>query len=242
MTTRTRLNDTSSTTSGTGGTEPTSLSDAASNVAGEAGKTIEQTAADGMSQVSDVLRQVADAVRQASQNLQTEQPQVGRFISAGADKLDEAASYVAQRRPSEMMDGAQSFARRQPAVVIGGGLVAGLLLGRVLRNAGGQSWQGTQTGQDWYGSGYSGMSGSVGTTGSLGTTGVSSGYGTGYGATYDRGTQDVTARTGYGTMSSTTNGGSATEGGSMTDRGSMTSMSDGESIKGGGSHTDPAEG
>jgi len=236
MTTRTRLNDTSSTTSGTGGTESTSLSDAASNVAGEAGKTIEQTAADSMSQVSDVLHQVADAVRQASQNLQTDQPQVGRFISAGADKLDEAASYVGQRRPTEIMDGAQSFARRQPAVVIGGGLVAGLLLGRVLRNAGGQSWQGSQGsqgGQDWYGSSYQGTTGSVGTTGSLGTTGVSSGYGTGYGATYDQGSQDVTARTGYGTMSSATDGGSMSDGGSMTD---------GESIKGGGSHTDPAEG
>lgn len=232
MTTRTRLNDTSSTSGGTGGTDSTSLSDAASNVAGEAGKTIEQTAADGMSQVSDILRQVADAARQASQNLQTEQPQVGRFISAGADKLDEAASYVGQHRPSEMMDGAQSFARRQPAVVIGGGLVAGLLLGRVLRNAGGRSWEGTQSGQDWYGTSYRS------TSGSLGTTGVSSGYGTGYGATYDRGTQDVTARTGYGTMSSTTDGGS-TSGNSMTDGGSMT---DGESIKGGGSHTDPAEG
>jgi ElaB/YqjD/DUF883 family membrane-anchored ribosome-binding protein len=174
--------------------ETTSLSDAASSVAGEAGKTVEQTAAQGMTQVSDVLHQVADAARQASEGLQSEQPQIGRFIMTGADKLDEAASYIAQRRPAELMDGAQSFARSQPAVVIGGALAAGLVLGRLLRTAGAQSsggqWSGGAQGggQDWYSSGYQGQTGSLGTSGV--SSGVSSGYGTGYGATYDRSATD----------------------------------------------------
>src|SRR4051794_5528602 len=120
MTTRTGPDQETMTGSTSTTGETTSLTDAASNVAGEAGKTVEQTAAQGMTQVSEVLHQVADAARQASEGLQQQQPQIGRFIMTGADKLDEAASYVAEHRPAELMDGAQSFARSQPAVVIGG--------------------------------------------------------------------------------------------------------------------------
>jgi len=190
MTTRTGPDQETMTGSTSTTGETTSLTDAASNVAGEAGKTVEQTAAQGMTQVSEVLHQVADAARQASEGLQQQQPQIGRFIMTGADKLDEAASYVAEHRPAELMDGAQSFARSQPAVVIGGALAAGLVLGRLLRTAGAQSstaqWSGGAQGggQDWYSSGYQGQAGS------LGTSGVSSGYGTGYGATYDRSATD----------------------------------------------------
>jgi len=170
--------------------ESTSLTDAASNVAGEAGRTVEQTAAEGMSQVSEVLHQVADAARQAGEGLQSEQPQIGRMITTGVEKIDEAASYVAAHRPRELMDGAQSFARSQPALVIGGGLLAGLVLGRVLRSAGSQQWDSRTNGQDWYQSGYRGGPGYRSGASSLASSGVSSGYGTGYGTTYDRSASD----------------------------------------------------
>ena len=162
--------------------EPKGLKDAASGVAGEAARTLETTAAGGMSQMADVLHQVADAVRQGGASLQTEQPQVGRFISTAADKLDEAATFVADREPTRLVEDAQQIARRQPALVIGGGLVAGLLIGRALKSAGSQPETRTADGQDWYAAGYSGTTGDR--TGNR--SGVSNGYGTGYGASYDQ--------------------------------------------------------
>jgi hypothetical protein len=167
---------------GTQDVEPKGLKDAASGVADEATRTLETTAARGMSQVGDVLHQVADAVRQSSETLQTEQPQVGRFIATAADKLDEAATFVSDREPTTLMSDAQDIARRQPALVIGGGLVAGLLIGRALKSAGSQPETGTSAGQDWYAAGYSGRAGDQ----MRDRTGVSSGYGTGYGASYDQ--------------------------------------------------------
>ena len=193
MTTKTATDKASSdaTPSATEGQgEPKGLKDAASGVADEAGRTLETSAARGMSQVGDVLHQVADAVRQGSDSLQTDQPQIGRFISSAADKLDEAATFVSDREPSQVVADAQQVARRQPALVIGGGLVAGLLIGRALKSAGSQPGSGATTGQDWYSDGYSGSS----TDPSGSRSGVSSGYGTGYGASYDQANSSGTGR------------------------------------------------
>ena len=162
--------------------QPKGLKDAATGVADEAGRTLEVTTTRTMSQVGDVLHQVADAVRQSSESLKAERPEVGRFISTAADKLDEAATFVSQRQPTELVDEAQQLARRQPALVIGGGLVAGLLIGRVLRSAGGQPASGATTDQDWYAAGYPGST----SNSTRGMSDVSSGYGTGYGASYDQ--------------------------------------------------------
>jgi hypothetical protein len=193
---------------GAGQPEATALKDAAAGVADEAGRTIEKSAARGMSQVGDTLHQVADAVRQSSTSLESEQPQIGRLIETAANKIDEAATYVTDREPMELMDGAQAFARRQPALIIGGGLVAGLLLGRALRSASGQAPV-DSSGQDWYGAGHQRSS----ARSASGTSRVSSGYGTGYGASYDQAATATSGRRGNGSLASgsTANGGSRSD-------------------------------
>jgi len=206
MTTRTRTNDTSSMKDSGTTQQGTTLTDAATGVASEAGRTLESTAAQGMTKAGDTLRQIANAARQASQNLEMEQPQIGRLVSTAADKIDEAATYVTDHEPRQMMDQAQTVARRQPALVVVGGLLTGLVLGRVLRTAGGQTTGQGGYGQDWYAEGYPSGSGSVG------TSGVSTGYGTGYGKSYDRATQGVMDNPNYG---STTTTDQSFDGGSM---------------------------
>jgi hypothetical protein len=73
---------------------------------------------------------------------------------------------------------------------MGGGLVAGLLIGRSLRNAGGQPGPATENGQDWYATGY--RPGRADRA--RGGSDVSSGYGTGYGASYDQAASSGTRR------------------------------------------------
>jgi len=169
--------------------QPKGLKDAATGVADEAGRTLETTAARSMSQVGDVLHQVAAAVRQSSESLQADQPQVGRFISTAADKLDEAATFVSDREPTELVGEAQQVARRQPALVIGGGLIAGLLIGRALRSAGMEP-RGDSANEDWYAAGYQGRTSDRG----RGLSDASSRYGAEYGASYDRSSASGTQR------------------------------------------------
>lgn len=167
--------------------QPKGLKDAASGVVDEASRTLETTTAHTMSQLGDALHQVADAVRQSSETLQTDQPQVGGFMATAADKLHEVATFVSDREPSRLIGDAQQVARRQPGVIVGGGLLAGLLIGRALRSAGAQPTDPTP-GQDWYAA-YRG-------TGEQGSSrsGVSSGYGTGYGSSYDQSTSSGARR------------------------------------------------
>ena len=186
MATKTRTDNEPSTTMPIGtdaDTQPRGLKDAASGVADEAGRTLETTAARSMTQVGDTLHQVADAVRQSSETLQAEQPQAGRFMATAADKLHEVATFISDREPTQLVGDAQQVARRQPGLVVGGGLLAGLLIGRALRSAGARP-QDETAGQDWYAAGYEGASGQ----GATSRSGVSSGYGTGYGKSYDQST------------------------------------------------------
>jgi hypothetical protein len=177
------------------------LKETAGGVADEAAQTVEATAAKGISQAGEVLHQVANAVRDSSTNLETEQPQIARIMATAAEKIDEAATFVSEREPRELVGTAQDTARRQPALVIGGGLLAGIVLGRVLRSAG-TAPSANSMSRTWYGEGHSGRASSTTGRPTRERTGPSSGYGTGYGASYDP--------SAAGSRSRPTNGSSAT--------------------------------
>jgi len=192
MATNTRTDNESSTATASdlgADVQPMGLKDAAGGVADEAGRTLETTAARSMSQVGDTLHQVADAVRQSSETLQTEQPQVGRLMATAADKLHDVATFISDREPTQLVGDAQQVARRQPGVVVGGGLLAGLLIGRALRSAGAQPASDLTAHPGWYSAGYPGTGERAASR-----SGVSSGYGTGYGASYDQATSSGTRR------------------------------------------------
>jgi hypothetical protein len=207
MTTKTQGDKpTISTGRGAGTDEGSKLKETAGGMANEAVQTVEATAARGMSQTGEVLHQVANAVRESSTGLETDQPQIARVMTTAAEKLDEAATFISEREPRELLDAAQDTARRQPALVIGGGLLAGIVLGRVLRSAN-TSGAGDSTSRTWYGEGYSGRHDSTGRPMSD-QVGPASGYGTGYGASYDR----SSAAPGYDRRGSTEGLGSSTAG------------------------------
>jgi hypothetical protein len=187
MTTRTQT-DASEKTTGSGARNDQGskgLKETASGVADEAARTVETTAARGMSQVGGALHQVSQAVRESSSTLEPDQPQIAGLIAAAADKLDEAASFVSDRKPRELMDTAQDSARRQPALVIGGGLLAGLILGRVLRSAETGSGAGAPSdSRNWYGEGYTRRDPTASRP-TADTVGPASGYDTGYATSHD---------------------------------------------------------
>jgi hypothetical protein len=178
-----------------------------------------------MTQVSGTLHEVAGAIRNAGQELREQQPQIYSVADTAAQQVDKAAEYLEQHEPREILDEVQSVARRQPALLIGGGLALGLALGRILRSAGsagtsggdgyrsygGGSWGQPREYQGRYGIGDSSYGGTgYGSTGGTGTgygstggtdTGTGTGYGstgTGYasGGTSGAGTSGTTSRSG----------------------------------------------
>jgi hypothetical protein len=121
-------------------TEPRSadsgrLADAARNVAEQAEQTVEAKASTAMEQVSGAIGGVAHAIRQAGEDLRQEQPQLASVADTAAVQVDRVAEYLEQHDPREVFEDVQDAARRQPALLIGGGIAFGLLVGRLLRSA-----------------------------------------------------------------------------------------------------------
>lgn len=185
---------------------PERLQQAASGIMDQAGRTAERQASMTMSRAGEALDQVARAVRESGSQLREQRPEFADVADMAAQRVEGVSTFLREHDAREVLDEAERFARRQPALVIGGGLVLGLLAGRLLRS--GAEPQTSMDQANWSGgagtyrgsNGWSGGSSSDVSSTTIGATaGMSSpgsGYGTGYGASYDTGAnglQDATA-------------------------------------------------
>ena len=161
---------------------PEKLQEAASGVVQSAGQAAETQASRAMDRAGDALEQVARALRDTSNSLRQERPEIAGIAETGAQRVDEVGLYLRQHDIREVVEEAERFARRQPALVLGGGLAVGLILGRILR-----SGAEPQPGSGGYGTyGQRSLTGSGWTGGTAGSSSIpGSGYGTSYGTTYD---------------------------------------------------------
>jgi ElaB/YqjD/DUF883 family membrane-anchored ribosome-binding protein len=131
------------------------IQEAASGLIEQAGSTAEAHASRTMTQAGDTLHQVAQAIREAGNGIQQDQPQLAGFADTAAEQMDHSAAYLREHDATEVVNAATDFARRQPAVVVGGGLLIGLAVGRFLRTASeaatSEFQRGATSGYDRYG-------------------------------------------------------------------------------------------
>jgi ElaB/YqjD/DUF883 family membrane-anchored ribosome-binding protein len=109
------------------------LQEAASGLIEQATRTADAQASTTMTRVGETLETVANHIREAGEELRDSQPQVAGLIDTAAERVTSAATYLRERDASEAIENIQRMARNQPALVIGGGLAAGLIIGRLLR-------------------------------------------------------------------------------------------------------------
>jgi hypothetical protein len=119
---------------------------------------------------TDGIGSAVQAVRQSTQQLRDQKHDtVAQYIEQAADQLDRFANRIKEKNVNELLDDAQRFARRQPALFIGGALALGLLGSRFFKSSSpDRGSSGTYSG-NFYRSGESGGSsyqGAIGTTGS----------------------------------------------------------------------------
>ena len=154
-----------------------------------AGQVVDQAKDQATSQIEsrkdqavESISSVAQALRQAGNHLrQNEQAPVAQYADKAADRVEQFANQLRGKDVQEIMQDVEMYARRQPAVFLGGAFVVGLLAARFLKSTGNrQEDQGT-------GSNYQG---------SRSYGGYSSGMGRGYGG-YRGGYGYGTGRGGY---------------------------------------------
>jgi hypothetical protein len=131
------------------------LQEAATGLVEQAARTADAQASTTMTRVGETLETVAGHIREAGQELRPEQPQIAGLIETAAERVEEAATYLRDRDASEALANVQRIARSQPALVIGGGLAAGLIVGRILRG-GAETATAGNAGSGSFGEAYSG--------------------------------------------------------------------------------------
>src|SRR4051794_3837119 len=107
------------------------------------------------SAASEGLSTVAQAIRQTGHHLRGQQQEgVAQYVDRAAEQIEQFAGYLGGRDLHQLRWDAEAFARREPALFLGGALTLGLLVGRFLKSSGtnGGTDQAHWRGQsEWYG-------------------------------------------------------------------------------------------
>jgi hypothetical protein len=110
---------------------------------------VKETAAAQLSsqkdRATDGLGSLADAVRKTSQPLrENKQDTIARYVEKTADQIEQFSTRLRERDLGDLVAEAQRFARRQPALFIGGAFAVGVLATRFLKSSAdnrSHSWQ-----------------------------------------------------------------------------------------------------
>lgn len=142
--------------------------------AAQVGEQAKSTVDTRMNEVAHELGSVAEAVRQTTQEVSgDENAVVARYGERLAGQIEGISSYLNNNGVEEVLDDLQNFARRQPAMFLGGAFMLGIVVGRFLRSSADRGYNFDSGSRDLYGQQYpdSSYGGSTGYSG--GATGYS---------------------------------------------------------------------
>ena len=82
---------------------------------------------------ADGLGGIADVIRNAGNELRTENEALAQYVDMASDQMRRFADTIRQRGVADMLDDVHAFARRRPALFIGGAFLIGLGVARFLK-------------------------------------------------------------------------------------------------------------
>lgn len=84
---------------------------------------------------ADGLGGIANVIRNAGHELRSENEALAAYVDAASDQLRHFADRIRQKGVADMLDDAQRFARRRPALFIGGAFLVGLGVARFVKSS-----------------------------------------------------------------------------------------------------------
>ena len=84
---------------------------------------------------ADGLGGIANVIRNAGNELRNENEALASYVDAASDQLRRFADHIRQRGVADMMDDVHTFARRRPALFIGGAFLVGIGIARFLKSS-----------------------------------------------------------------------------------------------------------
>ena len=152
----------------------------AQEVRGQAATRLREQVDSRSTQVGSQMQSTADAMRRTGEQLRNEgQEGPAKVTEAVAQRAERLGNYLTDVDAGRMLQDVEDFARRQPWLVAGGGLVLGLLSSRLLKASssrryeerdgqGFADWSRRQTGAPYAASSSSYSSPALGATGGMG--------------------------------------------------------------------------
>ncbi len=107
----------------------------AGDVAGEAKKAAETKLDAGRDFAAEQLGSVADALRHTTEHLRSQDSGLSDYVARAASSVESVSRYMQTRTVSQLIGDVEGFARREPALFLGGAFVLGLVGGRFLKSA-----------------------------------------------------------------------------------------------------------
>lgn len=105
------------------------------NLLDELGSDVKAQSAVAQERVSTNLRQISDELRSMVQSSETSGT-ASNLVDQAARYSGDAAQWLGNKEPGDILHEVKDFARRRPGAFLGIALGAGLLAGRITRNAG----------------------------------------------------------------------------------------------------------
>lgn len=84
---------------------------------------------------TEKLERIAGAVGRAADDLERESPETARYVRSAAESVRDFSASMRERRVEDLAAEARDFARRQPWLVFGGAVLAGLAVTRFLKSS-----------------------------------------------------------------------------------------------------------
>ena len=121
-------------------TDARDLTDEATQLAGGVLSHARESASDqissGKARVAEGLGSVAEAIRHAGEDLRSKDAaNLTEYASRAADQVEAASDYLKESSLSDVVGDIGDFARREPAMFLGGAFVLGLVGGRFLKSS-----------------------------------------------------------------------------------------------------------
>jgi hypothetical protein len=108
----------------------------ADGVVEQARETVESRISGGKERVVEGLGSVAEAMRHTGVHLRSRDTLgLTDYVARAADQVDAVSDYLQARKLGDVVQDLSSFARREPAIFLGGAFAVGLLGGRFLKSS-----------------------------------------------------------------------------------------------------------
>src|SRR5690348_9782402 len=100
------------------------------------GQQVQSGVRTGKNRAADALGGIAQSLVFSSQQLRAQdQQRIGHYAEQAANKVEELADYLQNSSAGELADRVEGFARREPAIFLGGAFALGLLGARFLKSS-----------------------------------------------------------------------------------------------------------